>query len=307
MPNIAFIGNAEFGSIILKKLAEEYKLSLAITSPDKKAGRKNNLTPTPVKRTAKKLSIPVFETEKNSEILLKLKEIKPDLLISADCSQIMTKEILELPKYKSLNIHPSLLPKYRGCSPIQSAILNGDKETGVTIFLMTEKIDQGKIIAQRKYTMKKENCLLLKKRLAEMGADLLIETIPKWIKGELNSKEQKGKSSYAKTIKKEEGRINWNNKAEEIERKIRAFCPWPSTFTFWEKGDKGIRLKILEAEVIEKEVLKPGETFLLNNSLAVKCGKNALIVKRIQKEGKKPMDSKEFLKGNSGIIGKVLK
>ncbi len=303
---IVFMGNPEFASIILERLAEEYKPFLVVSSPDKIAGRGNKLKPVPVKKTAQKLNIPFFETEDNSELFLKLKELKPDLLISAACSQILPKEVLDLPKYKSLNIHPSLLPKYRGCSPVQSALLQGEEKTGVTVFLMTEKIDQGKILAQREYKIKEENCIQLKKQLAEMGANLLIEIIPLWVRGEIEPEEQKGKVSYTKTIKKEEGIIDWNSKAEEIERKVRAFCPWPSAFTFLEKNDKKLRLKILEAEAIEKESLKPGELFLSGSSLAVKCKENALRIKELQLEGKKAMNSEEFLKGNSEVIGKIL-
>lgn len=304
---IVFMGNPEFASVILEKLAEKYRIFLVVTSPNKPSGRGKKLKSVPVKKTAQKLNLPVFETEDNSELFLKLNKLKPDLLISAACSQILPKEILDLPKYKSLNIHPSLLPKYRGCSPVQSALLRGDKKTGVTVFLMTEKIDQGKILAQKEYKIGGENCIQLKKKLAEMGANLLIETIPLWIKREIEPKEQKGKASYTKTIKKEEGHIDWSCKAEEIERKVRAFCPWPSAFAFLEKNYKKLRLKILEAEAIEKENLRPRELFLSDNSLAVKCGENALKIKKLQLEGKKPMSSEDFLKGNSEIIGKILK
>lgn len=303
---IVFIGNPEFGAIVLKKLAEEYKLSLVITSPDKPAKRGKKLTPTSVKETAKKLKLPIFETEDNSEIFSKLKEIKPDLLVSAACGQILPKEVLEIPTYRSLNVHPSLLPRHRGCSPIQTAILKGDKKTGVTIFLMDEKIDHGKIIAQKEHEIGNKNYSQLEKELGELGAELLIDIIPKWTKDEIKAKEQKGESSYAPTLKKEDGRIDWFEKAEQIERKVRAFYSWPGTFAFWKENDK--RIKILEIEAKDfKENLEPGKTFLKDNLLCVKCKDKSLVIKKIQLEGKKPMSSEEFLRGNSEIIGSVLK
>jgi len=304
---IIFIGTSEFGAIILKELTKKYKPVLAITSPDKPAGRKQILTPPPVKTSAQKHSIPLLQPLKIANCKLKIRNLKPDLIIVAAYGQIIPKEILDIPQYGSLNVHPSLLPKYRGPSPIQTAILKGDKKTGVTIFLMDKKIDHGKIISSSQFSIfnKKISYPELSKKLAKLGAELLIKTIPKWIKGEIKPQVQdESKATYTKILKKEDGKINWSESAENIERKIRAFEPWPGTFTFWRKK----RLKITEVEIKDlNKNLTPGKTFKENNLLCVKCKDKSLIIKKIQPEGKKPMNSEEFLKGNSDIINSSLK
>jgi methionyl-tRNA formyltransferase len=267
---IVFIGTSEFGAIILNRLVKNnYKPVLVITQPDKPVGRKQILTPSPVKKEAKLLKIG-YDLEE-------IKKIKPDLIITAAYGKIIPKEILEIPEYGALNVHPSLLPKYRGPSPIQTAILNGDKETGITIMLMDQEMDHGPIIAQDRCKIgETTTCQELEKILANQGAKLLIETIPKWIKREIKAKEQDhSKASYTKIIKKEDGKIDWNKSAQEIERKIRAFDPWPGAFTFIKKKDKKIRIKILKAEL----------------------SKDKLIIKKLQPEAKKPMSFEEFKKG----------
>lgn len=303
---IIFVGTPKFGAIILEELVKNnYKPVLVITSSDKPVGRKQTLTPPPVKLIAQKYNIPLFQTEKIQES--DLKNLKPDLIISAASKQILPKEILEIPKYGCLNVHPSLLPKYRGPSPIQAAILNGDKETGISIFLMNEKIDQGDIISTTTYSLSgTENSQGLTKKLAELSVELLIKTIPKWANGEIKPQPQKESGvSYTKILKKEDGRINWEKSAEAIVRQIRAFEPWPGSFTFWDKS----RIKILKARPAKSEkTLSPGKTFLTPKSqLAVNCKKGSLIIEELQLEGKKPMKSEEFLKGHPDFVGTKLK
>lgn len=281
-PKIIFLGTPEFGAIILEGLVKNnYKPVLVITSPDKPVGRKQILTPSAVKIVAQKYNLPLaYQPEET-------KKIKPDLIVCAAYGQILSKEVLEIPKYGCLNVHPSLLPKYRGPSPIQTAILNNDKETGVTIFLMDEKIDHGKIVASSKYQIANNVYYQkLEKELAELAIKLLIETIPKWVNNEITPQPQDdSKATYTKTLKKGDGRIDWKKSAEEIERQIRAFSLWPGSFTFWQ----GKRIKILEAEAVKTP---------LENKLAIKCGKGYLIIKKLQPEGKKPMSSDDFLRGH---------
>lgn len=239
---IVFLGTGEFGEIILKGLIENrYKPVL------------------------------IYDFKKT-------KELKPDLVIVASYGKIIPKEILEIPKYGCLNVHPSLLPKHRGPSPIQSAILNGDKETGVTIILMDEKIDHGKIISNSKFLIsKKFTYPELSQKLAELGTKLLMETIPKWIRGKIEPQAQNElKASYTKILKKEDGKIDWKKPAEEIERQIRAFHPWPGVFTFIKHKGKNLRVKILEADISKD---------------------NRLIIKKVQPEGKKAMALEEFKRG----------
>jgi len=239
---IVFLGKGEFGTIILQGLIEN----------------------------------------KNEPVLVydfkKIEKLKPDLIIVASYGKIIPRKILEIPKYGCLNVHPSLLPKYRGPSPIQTAILNNDKETGVTIILMDEKIDHGPILGQRELEFSIFNFQFSKlhNKLAELGVKLLIETIPKWINGKIKAKPQNhSKATYTKILKREDGKIDWSKPCREIERQIRAFNPWPGTFTFIKHKNKTLRVKILEANVKD----------------------NKLIIKKLQPEGKKPMTFEEFQRG----------
>jgi len=271
---IIFIGTSQFAAIILDKLCQvNLKPVLVITAPDKPVGRKQIITPPPAKLTAEKYGIPISQPKVISNFQFPIS--KPDLIVVAAYGQIIPKEILKIPRYGCLNVHPSLLPKYRGPSPIQAAILNGDKETGVTIIKMTEKVDAGPIIANIKYQISniKINYETLHNKLAELGTDLLIKTIPLWIKGKIKEKLQdESKASYTKILTKEDGLINWRDPIEKIERQIRAFNPWPGAYTIY----RGKMLKILEADIVN----------------------NQLILKKVQLEGKKPMRFEDFLRGH---------
>jgi methionyl-tRNA formyltransferase len=309
---IIFFGTPNFSDTILKMLIKEkIKPSLIVTSPDKPIGRKQIVTPPPVKKTAKENKIKFFQPENEKEIEEKIKELNPDLIITAATGIILSKEILKIPKYGCLNIHPSLLPKYRGPSPIQAAILNGDKKTGVSIIKMTEGIDEGPILANSSFII--ENVKIsyedLEKELAKISGKLIKDTIPKWINGEIEPEEQDDlRATYTKKIKKEDGKINWDNSAEEIERKIRAFNPWPSAFCIAENKV----MKILEASVLEQTKNgpseEPGKVYLAaNDQIAVQCGKDYLIVEELQFSGKNKLKVEDFLKGNIDFIGITLK
>lgn len=305
---IIFWGTPDFAITILNSMVKNnWKPIAVITEPDKPAGRKRIITPPPVKIAAEKYNIKIFQPENPLNIKDWLKSLNPDLFILTAYGKILPKEILNIPKFGSLNIHPSLLPKYRGASPIQATILNGDKETGITIILMDEKIDHGPIIAQRKleFPLNKITYQKLSEKLAELGAKLLIEILPKWLNKEIKPKEQNHlKASYVKKIKKEDGHINWTKSAEEIERMTRAYWPWPSAYT---KIKEKI-LKIIDSEVLKiKHNKKPGTVFLTKDKkLAVACGKNALILKEIQLEGRKKVKAKDFLNGHPEIINTLL-
>jgi len=276
---IIFFGTPRFGATILEGLIKNnYKPVLVITAPDKPVGRKQILTSPPVKKIAEKYNITVTQPEKIKEAAIEIKNLNPDLIICAAYGQIIPKEILEIPKHGCLNIHPSLLPKYRGASPIQTVILNGDKETGVTIILMDEKMDHGPIITQTKYKIPDDiNHKELDSALAKQGVHLLVKTLPKWINSEIEAKAQdESKTTYTKILKKEDGKINWKKSVEEIERQIRAFCPWPGTFAFIKHKSEILRVKILEAGISKEK---------------------KLIIKKLQPEGKKVMTLEEFKKG----------
>jgi methionyl-tRNA formyltransferase len=309
---IIFFGTPEFAAVILEKMIQAGYLPIAVvTAPDKPVGRKQILTPSPVKLIAEKYKILVLQPEKIKNLKSEILNLQPNLIILAAYGQVVSKEILEIPKYGCLNVHPSLLPKYRGPSPIQATILNGDQETGVTIILMDEKIDHGPIIASSK--LKIQNLKLtyedLSKELARLGAELLIETMPKWLGGEIELIPQDdSRATYTKIIKKEDGKINWQKSAQEIERMIRAYYPWPTAYAKLKtKNEKLKNFKILQAEVLKfGQQKKPGEVFLIDKKLAVACGKDALILKEIQLEGKKKMAASDFLNGHPEIIKSVL-
>jgi len=309
---IVFIGTPEFGAIILEKLCKsEFKPSLVITAPDKPVGRKQVITPPPVKISAQKYNIPVEQPDKIRNLKLEIRNLKPDLGIVAAYGQILPKEILDMLKFGCLNVHPSLLPKYRGPTPMRFTILNGDKKTGVTIILIDEKIDHGPILAQGEWEISNPKIThpRLSKELAEVAAKLLIETIPKWLKGEIKPKTQdESQVTYTKILTREDGRIDWALSARQIERQIRAFDPWPGAFTLMDSK----KIKILEAEILEQTKVGPfglpGKTFLApNDKIAVQTGKDYLIITKLQPEGKKPMASEELLRGNSDFVGTILK
>ncbi len=314
---IIFLGTPEFGVIILEELIKaNFKPVLVVTAPDKPVGRKQIITLPPVKISAKKYNIEVCQPDKIENYKLKIKKLNPDLIIAAAYGQIISNDILDIPQYGSLNVHPSLLPKYRGSSPIQYTILNGEKETGVTIILMTEKLDQGKVISNFQFPISNEKITYpeLSQKLAELGAKLLLETIPKWVNGEIEPKPQDdSRSTYIKILKKQDGKIDWKKPAECIERQIRAFQPWPGSFSELEiSNQKSQKLKILKADVLKQTKNGPfgvpGKTYLApDDKIAVQAGKDFLVIEKLQLEGKKPMSSEEFLRGHLKLIGLVLK
>jgi len=309
-----FIGTPEFGAIILEGLIESvYKPVLVITATDKPAGRKQIITPPPVKVLADKHGIEIKQPEKISDFKSDLFLLKPDMIIVAAYGQIIPKEILDIPKYGCLNIHPSLLPKYRGASPIQAAILNGDKRTGVTIMLMDEKMDHGQIINQRSIIIEeKEGAKTLHDKLADLGLNLLLETISNMERGLTKlTPQDDNQATFTKILNKAEGIINWKKSAEMIEREIRAFEYWPGSFTFWTKLNTPLRLKITKAKVLKsiKGIdFAIGQTFVVQKGgLGIQCGNDFLVIERLQLEGKEEISSEEFLRGYPSFIGAILK
>lgn len=306
------IGTPEFAERIFKKsypaMQDKFEIIAVITAPDKPVGRKQELVPSPVKKWALENNLKVLQPEKirDPEWIKKIQELAPELIILTAYGQIIPKEILNTPKYGALNIHPSLLPQYRGASPIQATILNGDEISGVTIILMDEEMDHGDIILKSKIQMSnKITYKELSDRLADLGADLLIKTLPNWVQGEIKAQAQNhSKATFCKIIKKEDSKTNWNKSAQEIERQVRAFRQWPTVYTFW----NGKQIKILEADGINKNTEhKPGEIFLdENKNLCVQASDGILILKQLQLEGKKPMSARDFLNGHPEIIGAVL-
>lgn len=314
---IIFMGTPEFAVPSLKKLAEKFSaqggprlssgnIALVITQPDKPTGRKNIPTPSPVKQAALKLGLPIMQPETENEIRNKFLQITPDLVVVVAFGEILSLNLLDIPQYGIINVHPSLLPKYRGPSPIASAILDGKKETGVTIILLDEEMDHGPVIAQKSVKIAKDDTTKsLSKKLSEISADLVVKVIPKYVKGELKPKPQKDKdATFTALLRKMDGKIDWSQPAEIIERKIRAYHSWPGTYTFWQNK----MLKILPPSEVDLQPnnYKVGEVFKKGHNLEVRCGKDSLIIKRVQLEGKKEVSTSEFLRGYPKIIGSIL-
>ncbi|HUB86737.1 MAG TPA: methionyl-tRNA formyltransferase [Verrucomicrobiae bacterium] len=297
---IVFMGTAELSCASLEKLARDknFQIAAVVTQPDKPKGRDLKLQSSPVKILAQKFNLPVLQPARahDEKFIAELRELKPDLIVVAAYGQILPPAILDLPRFGCVNVHTSLLPKYRGAAPIQSAILNGETETGVTIMKMDAGLDTGAIIAQtRTPILPEDNSQTLHDKLAQLGADLLVETIPAYAAGKISPQPQNNsEATHAAKIKKEDGKIDWHEPAEKIWNKLRAFTPWPGAFTFL----KGKLLKIWRAEIVQ-QTGETGEILSADkNGIVVACGKDALRILELQREGGRRLNAQEFLAGH---------
>ena len=297
-----FMGTPDFAVPPLHALIEAgYEVAAVVTQPDKPKGRGKTLLPTPVKEEALMHEIPVYQPQrvrKNPEFLETLKEIDPDIIIVAAFGQIIPKEILELPKFGCINIHASLLPKYRGAAPIQQVVIDGEKESGVTIMQMGEGLDTGDMISKIIIPLAQdETGGSLFGKLAQAGAELLIKTLPSIEQGTAEREKQPEESPtpYAAMITKQMGLMNFSKPAEELERLVRGMNPWPSAYTFI----NGKTLKVWKCKVSgEQTDAIPGTVFLTDKEgIHVACEKGTLILTEVQLEGKKRMDTEAFLRG----------
>ena len=305
---IIFIGTAEFGlpSFRAITLNPGLEIILAVTGPDKPAGRNHAVISSPIKIIAEKNNITVLQPEHIIDIKEKISLLKPDLIITIAYAQLIPELILNIPKYGCLNLHASLLPKYRGSAIIQAAILNGDEQTGITIMKMDKGLDTGPLLAQLAVKISSEDTAgALYERLSEISADFLMDTIKQYLAGKIIPVPQDAsQASYAKELTKSDGLIDWTKPAENLVRFIRAMSPWPMAWTWWQ--GKKIKIIATQLEPIEINSYKPGKTFKYNNGLAVQSGRNALIIKKLQLEGKTELKSEEFLRGQKDFIGSLL-
>ncbi len=306
MAKIVFMGTPDFAVPALTALIEHHTVVGVVTQPDRPKGRGRKLIPSPVKETALAAGVPILQprTLKDPAAVADLAALKPDAIVVAAFGQILRPNVLTLPPHGCLNIHASLLPRWRGAAPVAAAIRAGDAETGVTLMKMDEGLDTGDIIRARAIPIRPDHTrATLTAELAELGAALLIETLPDWLAGRITPQPQNDAlATVAPRIKKEEGRINWRQSAAEIERLTRAFNPWPGAFTLW--GD--IRIKILTAAVVKTASAAPGTVFKLDDRIAVGTGSGALVLKTIQPAGKRAMPAAAFANGASNFIGAVL-
>ena len=307
---ILFAGTPEIAVPSLEKAAAEFEVCGVLTNPDKVQGRGKKILPPPIKVKAMELGIPVFQFSKlGSDSRKVITALGPDILAVFAYGRIFGPKFLSLFKHGGINVHPSLLPKYRGSSPLLSAILNGDKESGITVQQIALEMDSGDILSQMRFPLTgKETTLSLSKYAAAKGADLLVEVLHRIDEGTADAVPQNdAEASYCGKVEKSDGMIDWAEAAEIIERKIRAFNPWPVCYTFLD----GRRLNIFEAEIAEggkSGTDLPGKILGVdkNHGILVQTVNGILAVQKLQLQSKKAMDWKTFINGMPKIIGLVL-
>lgn len=301
--NLVFMGTAELSCASLQKLAEcgDFSIVAVVTQPDKPKGRELKLTPSPVKVLAQKLNLPVLQPLKarDENFIARLRDLKPDLIVVVAYGQILPQQLLDVPPHGCLNVHTSLLPKYRGAAPIQWAIADGEPETGVTIMKMDAGLDTGPMLATRRTPiLPTDDAQVLHDRLARLGAELLVETIPAHVAGKIPPQPQPTEgATYAAKIKKEDGRIDWNAPATKIWNRLRAFTPWPGAFTFLGDESKPQLLKIWKAGPLEKSGMAGAVLSADKTGIVVACGQGALRILELQREGGKRLSAEQFLAG----------
>lgn len=307
VPRIVFFGTPTLAATILTQLCESpYKPTLVVTSPDKPAGRGYALTPPAVKEVAAHYDIAVLQPQKLDESFADHLKSEPwDVFVVVAYGKIIPQKILDIPAKGTLNVHGSLLPKYRGSSPIQAAIANGDAVTGPTIMLLDEKMDHGPIISQKEFSIvADETSATLFEKMASEGAQLLLETLPEWLAGMREAIEQRHEeATFTSLLTKEDGRLDWNKNATELERLVRAYDPWPGTFSFW----GGRRVKILRAGIgMGVAPAKPGTVVQYGVGIAICANASLLTIESIQLEGKKPQSGEEFARAYPDFIKATL-
>jgi len=306
------MGTPSFSIPVLAKLLEnDYQVVAVYTKADKPSGRGRKPFASPVKEMAVKYGLHIEEplSFKDETVVDCMNSFNPDIAVLASYGHILPKRVLDIPKRGCLNIHPSLLPKYRGPSPVVGAILNGSSETGVTVMTVLPKVDNGHILAQLKVGIdQEETTQSLTPKLFQLGAELLIHTIPLWIEGEINPQPQdESKATYTRTYTKEDGRIDWNISATQIASMIRAFTPWPGCYTTWQSRT----FKVIEAVPMPETESNytPGQVIELardDMKAGVITGNGVLGLRKVQLESRRPLPISDFLRGQIGLIGSKL-
>lgn len=291
------MGSPDFAVPLLERLVAHYPVVGVVTQPDRPAGRSGNLKPPAVKEAALKLNLPVLQAEKLRfpAAMEQLRAWSPDLIVVVAFGQILRSDVLELPRFGCINVHGSLLPRWRGAAPIQAAILAGDSETGITIMKMDAGVDTGPMLSQRAISISPEDTAgMLFAKLATLGADLLLETLPRYLSGELQPRPQSDAgATYAPMLKKGDGRLDFTRSAVELERRIRAMNPWPGAYFEF----NGAPLKVQRGRVNGEKSPGEGHRLTVEGHPAVGTSDGILILEEVQPAGKKSMPGKAFLAG----------
>lgn len=294
--NIVFMGSPDFALPSLRALTQHYHVVGVVTQPDRASGRGRELKPPPVKTLALELGLPIIQPQKlrEPEAMAQLQAWNPDLIVVAAFGQILKKDVLDLPRFGCVNVHASLLPRWRGAAPINAAILAGDEETGVTIMQMDVGLDTGPMLAKRSIRLNPDDTAgSVFQALSTLGADLLIETLPDYMEGKIIPQPQpEDGATYAPMLKKEDGRLDFSKTASELERRVRAMNPWPGAFMELD----GAILKVHRAHV-DAGNASAGQRLVVQNQPAVGAGGGIIILDEVQPAGKKPMSGTSFLAG----------
>jgi methionyl-tRNA formyltransferase len=303
---ILFMGSPQFAVPSLRALASNYNLVAVLTQPDRPAGRGRNLRPSPVKVVAEELRLSILQPRnlRDTDSIQKIQDLQPDLIIVAAYGQILPQKILDIPVYGCLNIHASLLPRWRGAAPIQATILHGDEVTGISIMLMDAGLDTGPVLSQTKLTIEThETAGDLSERLAVAGADLLMKTLPDYLTGGMEPVPQDDNLvTYAPMIKKSEGALDFNKTSTQLSNQVRAFEPWPTSYFYWE----GQRIVVKKAYAKEWKKSEPGQVILVDPYPAITTADDILVLEEIQPAGKRVMSGDAFLRGSPDFIGSNL-
>lgn len=303
-PRAIFFGTPEFSVPIAAATARVTELVAVVTQPDAPTGRGQKLQPSPLKRWANEHHLAVLEPERmrDPRWLAAIRELRPDVAILAAYGKILPAELLTIPRHGFLNIHPSLLPRHRGPSPVAGALLAGDEQTGVSLMLLDDEMDHGPIIAQVSTEIEPhENRSDLEARLAQLGAELLTSSIVPYLAGRLIAKPQDhDQATYTSLLKREDGTIDWHQPADIVARRIRAMFPWPGSRTSWSGHD----LKVLSGVADNQPTSdRPGTVANIDHQPAVVCGRGSLVLKMVQLDGGKPMPASDFARGHRDFIG----
>ncbi len=296
------MGSPEFAVPSLRLLAEKYPVVGVVTQPDRPAGRGRVLTPPPIKLLAEELNLPVIQPERlrRPEAMQALRDWAPELIVVAAFGQILRPDVLDLPHYGCINVHGSLLPRWRGAAPIHAALLHGDQQTGITIMRMDPGVDTGPMLSQGSLPILADDTSgSLIPRMAELGARLLLETLPGYLSGEIKPQPQdESLATYAPMLKKEDGLLDFSRPAQELANKVRAFNPWPGASMLWQ----GEPLKIQRAAARQAGTagVSPGEACISQGLPAVGTTDGLLVLIEVQPAGKKSMPGKVFLQGARG-------